>query len=277
MRRIGLFYNPLSEQSVELSGALSQWLHAQGIEIWRGAAHEWREHPDECSDLDLLIALGGDGTVLRAARLAIMNGGVPVLPVALGRLNFMAELNPDELVAGLQILLGGGGWHDERTLLEASAYCNGVQLQRVLALNEVIVARSEINRVIGIEVELYNAKLTTYQADGVILATATGSTGYALSAGGPIIDPRSRAVVLVPIAAHLTNIPSLVLHEDAELILRLRGRYNAAFSADGREPVPLHPDDYVRIRRAPEICVFARVHPPHSFYSRLAQRLRRDD
>ncbi len=125
-------------------------------------------------------------------------------------------------------------------------------------------------------IEIYDARLTSYHADGVIVSTATGSTAYALAAGGPIIDPRSRALALVPIAAHLTNLPSLVLHEDAVITLTLRSRHQAAFSADGRESVPLQEGDVVEVRRSAQVCVFARVHPPSTFYERLTQRLRRE-
>jgi NAD+ kinase len=278
MQRVGVLYNPLSEQSTRLSEEIANWLSAQGVGVWRGVSHEGREEPSRLEGMDLLVALGGDGTVLRAARLAIPHG-VAVLPVALGRLSFMAELQPGELYTGLTTLLGGGGWRDERTLIEATihhAHEGGAGPEQMLALNEMVVARGEINRVVGIDIEIYHAHLTTYHCDGVIVASATGSTAYALAAGGPLIDPRSRALVLVPIAAHLTNIPSLVLHEDAVVTLRLRSRHAAAFSADGRESVPLHEGDVVEIRRAPQVCVFARVHPPSTFYAMLAQRLRRE-
>ncbi len=275
MQRIGVLYNPLSAESLDLSGRIGAWLEARGLEVWRGISQEGREHPGLVAGLDLLIALGGDGTVLRAARLAIPCG-VPVLPVALGRLNFMAELTPADVFDGLTVLLDGGGWRDERALLEATVLCAGQPPRRALALNEALVARGDINRVVVVDVEIYHALLTTYHADGVIVATATGSTAYALSAGGPLVDPRSRALTLVPVAAHLTNIPSLVLHEDAEVTLRLRSRHPAAFSADGREAITLHAGDVVEVRRAAAVCTFARVHAPQWFYEQLPQRLRRE-
>jgi len=278
MQRIGVLYNPFSEPSTRVSVEIAEWLRGRGIEVWRGVSHEGREEPHALEGLDLLIALGSDGTVLRAARLAIPYS-IPVLPVALGHLSFMAELQPEELVSGLETLLGGGGWLDERTLLEATIFHDGHgggAPERSLALNEILLARGEINRVVAIDVEIYDARLTTYHADGFIVATATGSTAYALASGGPIIDPRSKALALVPIAAHLTNIPSLVLHEDAVITLKLRSRHAAAFSADGRESIPLHEGDVVQVRRATQVCVFARVHPPSTFYAMLTQRLRRD-
>jgi NAD+ kinase len=275
MRRIGVLYNPLSEASVRLSSGLAEWLRSLGVEVWRGISREGRAEPEALEGMELLVALGGDGTVLRAAHLAIPRG-IPVLPVALGHLSFMAELRPEELYEGLQILMDGGGWRDERTLITATVHTAGAAPRQFIALNEVLVARGDINRVVAIDIIVYDAHLTTYHSDGVIVATATGSTAYALAAGGPIIDPRSRALAMVPIAAHLTNLPSLVLHEDAVVTLRLRSRHQAVFSADGRESVPLHEGDHVEARRAQQVCVFARVHPPSTFYARLSQRLRRD-
>jgi NAD+ kinase len=275
MRRIGVLYNPLSEASVRLSAGLAEWLRSLGVEVWRGISREGRAEPEALEGMELLVALGGDGTVLRAAHLAIPRG-IPVLPVALGHLSFMAELRPEELYEGLQILMDGGGWRDERTLITATVHTAGAAPREVIALNEVLVARGDINRVVAIDIIVYDAHLTTYHSDGVIVATATGSTAYALAAGGPIIDPRSRALAMVPIAAHLTNLPSLVLHEDAVVTLRLRSRHQAVFSADGRESIPLHEGDHVEARRARQVCVFARVHPPSTFYARLSQRLRRD-
>jgi len=260
---------------MRLSEELEHWLQQRHITVWRGVSHEGRIHHAAIERMELLIALGGDGTVLRAARLSMDGCAVPVLPVALGRLNFMAELTPEELYSGLTTLLDGGGWYDQRTLLEATVYCSHAAPRRFLALNEILVARGEVNRLVNVDVELYDTPLTAYHADGVVVATATGSTAYALSAGGPIIDPRSRALVMVPVAAHLTNLPSLVLDEDAWLRLLVRSRHPASFSADGREAINMHEGDIVEVRRAEQVVRFARVHSISTFYTRLSQRLRR--
>lgn len=277
MQRVGVLYNPFSEASTRVSVEVAAWLNERGIRVWRGVSHEGREEPRVLEGLDLMIALGGDGTVLRAARLSIPHG-IPVLPVALGHLSFMAEIAPEELIGGLELLMRGEGWYDERSLIEATIVHEGHDgaPEQVLALNEILLTRGEINRVVAIDVEIYDARLTTYHADGIIAATATGSTAYALAAGGPIIDPRSRALLLVPLAAHLTNIPSLILHEDALIRLRLRSRHAAAFAADGRAGIPLHEGDVVEVRRAQQVCTFARVRPPSTFYAMLTRRLRRE-
>ncbi len=278
MHRIGVLFNPLSEKSVQISLEVAEWLRLRNCEVWRGISHGARAEPPLPKDIELIIALGGDGTVLRAARLAIENGSIPILPVALGHLNFMADVEPKNLFASLEVLLDGGGWHDERSLLDSTLYHRhegGRPSQHALALNEILLARGDINRIIIVDVEIYGAHLTTYHADGLLVATATGSTAYALAAGGPIIDPRSRALVLVPVAAHLTNIPSLVLHEDAVVTLRVQSRYQAALSADGHTAIALHEGDEVMIRRAKQTCVFARVRAQSDFYSRMMQRLQR--
>lgn len=274
MRRIGVLYNPLSDISVRVSFEVAEWLSTRGLDVWRGLSHEGRANPAMMAGMDLLIALGGDGTVLRAARLAL-DDQIPVLAIALGHLSFMAELSPDELYDGIETLLRGGGWHDERTLIEARLLRPDGPEQRYVALNEIVLTRGEPGRVVLVDVEIYDNALTTYHADGVIVATATGSTAYALAAGGPIVDPRSRSLVLVPVAAHLTHLPSLVLDEDAIVRLRLRSRHPAQIIADGRDGVTLHDHDLVEVRRSHKTCIFARVHPPSTFYTRLARRLRR--
>ena len=275
MQRIGVLYNPLSESSVRVSSELAAWLGREGREVWRGASHEGREAPELMGALDLLVALGGDGTVLRAAHLAF-GSSTPILAVAMGHLSFMAELGTDELERGLRVLLDGGGWRDERALIEATLEREGSPHQKLLALNEVVITRGALPRVVIVDTLLDDALLATYHADGVLVSTATGSTAYALAAGGPIVDPRSNALVLVAVAAHLTNVPSMVLHEDAQLQLVLRSRHQALLAVDGRDTLPLQEGDVVRVRRSQLRCTFARVYPPGHFYASLSQRLRRE-
>jgi NAD+ kinase len=225
-------------------------------------------------DADLMVAMGGDGTVLRAARLAIPTN-LPVLPVALGHLSFMAEVGPEELYTSLELLLSGGGWHDERALIDAALWRGGEQVLDFVALNEVVLSRSEVSRVVNVEVSIDGSLLTNYLSDGVIVATATGSTAYALAAGGPIVDPRSRSLVLVPVAAHLTNVPSMVLYSGAVVTLALRSRHHASIAIDGRGNLPLREGDEVVARRSSKVCTFLRLRPSNQFYTQLAAKLRR--
>ncbi len=272
--KIGLLYNPFSDTCVRFSEAATTWLRARGHDAWRAASHIGRED-DSLECVDLVVTAGGDGTVLRGVRLA-ERCRIPILPVALGHLNFMAELEPDTFYDGITTVLDGGGWRDERTMIEGVVdHVDGRPAMTFLALNEIVIARRDINRLINVDVRIYDAHLTTYHADGVMVSTATGSTAYALSAGGPILDPRSSNMVLVPVAAHMTSINSFVLHDDATVQLTLRGRHSAAVYADGDDHHPLQEGDVLTIKRSQRTCAFARVYSPSTFYARLTQRLRR--
>lgn len=274
MQRIGVLYNPLSDRSRRLSGEVATWLRGQDVKVWHGTSEEGRVQLAVFQDMDLLIILGGDGTVLRGAHLAIPHQ-VPLLTVALGRLNFMAELTVNGIPDAVRTLRSGGGWYEERTLIDAVLNRGGQEIGKYTALNEVVLSRSDVGRVITIEVELDDIPLTTYRADGVLVATATGSTAYALSAGGPIVDPRANLMVLVPIAAHLTAIPSMVLHKDSVVKLHNTHYHQACLSIDGRESTPLKEYDIVTVSRSRQVCTFARVQPPNELYASFVQRLRR--
>jgi len=273
LERIGVLYNPQSESTRRVAAELEAWLDYRGLRCWSGIASD-PEAARSLEGADLLVALGGDGTVLRAAGLAIP-AGIPMLPVALGHLSFMAEVSPADLYTSLEQILQDECWIEQRALAEAIVRHGGHE-ERYVALNEVLIGRVDIARVIMVDVQVDDIPMTTYHADGVLVATATGSTAYSLAAGGPVLDPRSRALVLVPVAPHLTNVPSLVLHEDAHLDLEVASRYPAALSVDGRIGLPLATGDSVAVRRADETACFVRVRPPSYFYQSLTRRLRRE-
>lgn len=275
MRRIGVLYNPQSPASIVYSKELTAWLLDRERFVWRGISQEARNEPESLDGIELLIALGGDGTVLRAARLAIPRG-IPVIAVGLGRLNFMADLQPDTAHEGLERLLAGDFWIEERALLTATFVQHGHHVETYTCLNEVVLARGDISRMVIVDVTIDGTPLTTYYADGVIVATATGSTAYALAAGGPVLDPRSKALLLKAVAPHLTTLPSLVLHEDTEVLLRLTSRQPAAYSIDGYFNQTMAYGEELLLRRAPEVCRFAHVYPPSQFYAMLTKRLRRE-
>ncbi|MFQ3660931.1 MAG: NAD(+)/NADH kinase [Chloroflexaceae bacterium] len=276
LRRVAILYNPFSSISIERSARLAEWLRSRDIAVWRGVSQEARDAPGVLNDTDLMVAMGGDGTVLRAARLCFPLD-IPVLAVALGHLSFMAEVQPDEVEQAIELVDQGGGWYDERSLIRASLYRQDIRIADFTALNEVVLSRSEISRIVNVQVSVDGSPLTTYHADGVLVATATGSTAYALAAGGPIVDPRSRALLLVGIAPHLSRVPSMVLHEDAVVTLQLHSRHHANLAIDGRENLSLQEGDEVVVRRSPRVCTFVRLRPSSQFYSQLVARLRRDE
>jgi NAD+ kinase len=177
---------------------------------------------------------------------------------------------------GITKLLRGEGWYEQRTLIHAAVQRQGRTLEEFTALNEVVLSRGDISRTLTVEVFVDDIPLTTYRADGVIVATATGSTAYALSAGGPIMDPRVQALTLVPVAAHLTAVPAMVLHENSMVRFLAHPHYHAAFSVDGRDDGLINEGDEIRITRSQQVCTFARVRPPAQLYASFVQRLRRE-
>ncbi len=273
--RIGIFYNPLSPQAVAFGEELEAWIVSLGIPTWRGAPSDARDIPAPLTECSLLVCLGGDGTALRAARVAIPYG-TPMLPVALGHLSFMAEVTPEEARPAIKRIIADDFWIDERTLAWARLEPVVGTPNEWTALNEVLIGRGDLARAVIVEVSIDGVPMTEYHADGIIISTATGSTAYALAAGGPVLDPRSHVLSLVSIAPHLTNVPALVLHEDAEISLRLRSRYAASLSVDGQISIPLQIDDVIKVRRSTQVARFARVRSPEYFYQTLTKRLRRN-
>ena len=207
---------------------------------------------------------------------------MPIVGVNLGHLGFMTEVSGDEIMDRLPALLKGDGWIDERTMLqvqmsegEAKA---GLDLAEPLyCLNDVVLGRGAVSRVVYIEAAVNGEPLTTYKADGVIVATATGSTGYSLAAGGPIIYPQADEILIKPVSAHLTMAYALVLPSTAVIELKVRTDHEAVLSVDGQVSFVLQDGDRITVRRSPYVARFLRIFPPDFFYRALEQRLKLRD
>jgi NAD+ kinase len=204
---------------------------------------------------------------------SIIPGQTPIVGINLGKLGFMTELDADEAIEKLPRLLDGEGWTDERAMLQAELDSNGKK-QVFHALNDVVVARGEVVRLIRVDVTIDGQSLTTYKTDALIAATATGSTGYALAARGPILYPQSRDFLLVPVAPHLSLSHPLVLQEKSEVKLRPDTYHAAVLSIDGHVNLPLASRDTVTVRRSPYVTRFLRLRPREAFYGRLEDKLR---
>ena len=183
----------------------------------------------------------------------------------------MTELSADDAVRKLPALLAGEGWIDERAMLEAELS----PADRVFyALNDVVVARGAIARVVYVEASIDGEPVTTYKADGVIVATATGSTGYSLAAGGPILHPQAKEFLLLPLLPHLSSAYTLVLPSTAVAKLRIDTAHQATLSIDGHINLPLTSGATITVKHSPHTARFLRIHPETSFYSSLEQRLK---
>ena len=270
MKRVGILYHPKIEKAKAFSGELEKFLSAQSISFWTCSAWEEDLAKAQIAGSDLILSIGGDGTILRAVR-AIVPGEVPVVGINLGNLGFMTELMADEAFDKLPRLLGGEGWIEERAMLEAELPSQGKIFH---ALNDVFVGRRSLSRLVQIETRVDGEILATHRADGVIVATATGSTGYLLAAGGPILYSEARQMVFKPICPHLTPDNAVVLPPQAKIQLKVTTTHEAMLSIDAQVELPLASGDEVRVKLSPYVGRFLRIRPRAYFYSYLESRLK---
>lgn len=274
MKRVGIVYHPLNKDALSQAQELARFLDRRGISSWLCSAWEGEPVREQVAGTDLILTTGGDGTILRVAQ-AVVPHPIPITGINLGKLGFMTELGADEALERLPALLAGEGWIDERAMLEAELTATGDGPEtRLLALNDVVIARGEIARIIDIEASVDGEPLTTYNADGVIVATATGSTGYSLAAGGPILHPQADELLLVPILPHLSLNHTLVLPPTAVVKLKLSTTHKATLSIDGHISFPLASGATITVKHSPSKTRFLRLRPRASFYSSLERKLR---
>jgi NAD+ kinase len=267
-RRIGIAFNPASNTARDLAERVAAEIASRGLETWTTDLSQERD-TDRVARSDLMMCFGGDGTVLRCARLAIEAEPL-ILGVNMGRLGFLTELEGYEVAARLDEILGEGGRVEERALLEASVPASG---ERFFALNEIVIGRATLSRAIQLAVDVDSVRIADYRCDGVIVATATGSTAYALSVGGPILPPESHDIVVVPVAPHLAAQHAVVLPETEVVHVTLEPRQEAVLSVDGESDLALHENDAVVARISPYHARFLRFHKRTDFYVRMAARL----
>ena len=279
MNKIGCYYHPKLPQdsgrrvAEELCAAAAPHVG----ETWSASALDEEATRRHIPDTDLLFCIGGDGTLLRAAR-AVAPHETLLLGVNLGRLGFLTELDADAARERLPEILDGAGRVEERVMLHAQivaaeATDGGETAARHDALNDVVIGRVTLGRTVQITVRVDGAPLADYRADGVIIATATGSTAYSLSVGGPILPPESREILMTPVAPHLAPHNSVVLPPTAVVEVQLAPGQEATFSIDGERDLDLAPGETVRVTLGPHRARFLRLGPPTEFYKRLAYRL----
>ena len=246
--RIGFAYNPTDPEARELLARGMAWCDAHGAETWDAAAEDRDRIAANCEGSDLVCVLGGDGTFLRTAG-AIGGRGAPALGVNLGRVGFLAKVEADGLERALDQVAAGDYAIDERFRIEATVLRADGTSETHACLNEVVVARGARVRMIQVEVDVSGSHLATYVADAVVVATPTGSTAYSFSAGGAILDPRLRNVIITPVAAYLTSLHSVVAGEEHVVIMSLRSAGSGAVvSVDGQWDLALTTGDRVAVR-----------------------------
>lgn len=276
-RHVGLLYAPGIGEAQQLASAVETELTRQGLSVWRGSPDEAGGSDHETlSACDLLLTLGGDGTALRAAHLAAPLG-IPLVCVGMGHLSFMAELTPEDVWQKLPTLIEGNYWLEERSMIEGSVVREDQQIACCLALNEIVLGRERCALTLRVAARVNGAHMITYVCDAVMVATATGSTAYAVSAGGPIVFPTSRNMLVLPVAAHLSLLPPLIIPEETLVELEVVNGSGAGVNADGHPQSDLLPKDIVRIRRSATACYFARLQDRNYFFRTLKARLYREN
>jgi NAD+ kinase len=310
-QRIGLVVHEGRAAAVAAAQQVREWALAQGVEVsevdvwdpdWASGGHRRnaRDEMEATGHPDLILTIGGDGTFLRGARVA-MADGVPVLGVNVGRVGFLTEVEPAEMCPALQVILDGRALIEERLVLTMRAartleipeemqalLCygrgpllppptfrqqdgEGVALD-INAVNDIVFEKLARDRQASVAVEVDGTPFAAYSADALIVASPTGSTAYNFAAGGPVISPRTRAVVFTPVAPHMVFNRSVVVSTEESVRVRvLRRSGQVAVSVDGQLRGVLDPGDWVSVHAAPQPVRMVRVRPI-DFYARLRQR-----
>jgi NAD+ kinase len=272
IKQIAIFTRPGHDEASVLAAVVADWLTERGVAAW--LAPDWQPDPQDerLTQADLLIIVGGDGSILRAGRLAAPFD-LPLFAINMGRVGFLSEASPDNWPEKLDQVLQGNCWWEKRLMLRATAWRGGQFLGDLSALNDVVVGRGPQARVIRMRLYVDGSHITTYTADGLIAATPTGSTAYSLAAGGPLLPPQLQNFLVIPVAPHLTFDRALVLHQEAEVTIEMEGDRVAMLTADGQDLIALQGGDKVIVSKHNCESRFARIENSSYFYHRLMERL----
>lgn len=249
MKRLGFAYNPTQDSALELRERAIGWCQVRRIDAWAVPASETDENTERLAHTDAVVVLGGDGTFLHAAR-AAATADIPILGINSGKVGFLSKAEQNDLEDVLGILVDGDYEFEPRMMLDATVIDgSGARSPRsYMALNEAAVVRGASPRVVRGEVKVGGSHVATYICDGIVVASPTGSTGYSFSAGGPVLDPTSRNLVVTPIAAYLSALRSSVVGAHHTVRVTVEAAHDCLVSIDGREDIPLAVGDAVEVR-----------------------------
>ena len=268
------------EEGQRIAAEVGQWMEQRGIRVSYDTQtalalgrRDGVPRTGLTADTDLVIVVGGDGTLLSMARSAVPLG-IPILGVNFGSLGFLTELQPDELLEGLEKVLEGRCSIDERQALLVRHLRGGKVLHEYALLNDAVLAKSALARIVNLDIRIDGDRVATYTSDGLILATPTGSTAYNLSAGGPILDPRMSAIVISPICPHTMTHRPLVVPGSVTVGVTLRSAEEAVYlTLDGQIGFAFESDDELRVDQHPNPARLVRI-GGRSFFEVLRRKLR---
>jgi NAD+ kinase len=273
VKRIGFAFNPTQAAAPALRERALAWCEANDIDAWATPAGDGPDDPDLLARTDAIVVLGGDGTFLRAA-CSIADLDVPILGVNLGKVGFLSKVEHQDLETVLAQLKADDYDLELRLMLEVRVIRaqGDVAEAPVVALNEAAIVRGAHARVMHVVVDVGDSRVATYVCDGIVVASPTGSTGYSFSAGGPIIEPTSRNLVVTPIAAYLTPLRSSVVGPQHVVSVRVEAAHDAQVSIDGREDIRLAIGDRVEVRAREKPVAFIQPRGALPFWDLLRQK-----
>lgn len=278
-RRIGVVEAPHRPETAGLAAGLAAQVTQAGARVWQAPSWDDAAVSRELPDTDLVICFGGDGTLIRGAHLAAPLG-VPIAGVNFGRMGFLTEFLPEDLSERLPALLAGQYWIEERVTLAVEHMRDGTVAGRYTAINDALVGRGRVNRVVRLNCWVDGQYMTSYAADGLLLATPTGSTASNLAADGPVLPPDMDALILVPVMPFVSFRNALVLNGESRVDVQVEGLpdppyHEAILSVDGATTSMVMDGDRLSFTRGAIRCRFARVRPKHYFHAMLVPKLQR--
>jgi NAD+ kinase len=280
-RNIGIISRPRRSNLSEVVPPLLAWLKDRGIHVVYdqetasslSEPSEGRSREQVAAASDLLLVLGGDGTLLAAARVAAPRG-IPILPINMGSLGFLTSFMLEELYPALEDILAGRLTISERVMLHAELQRGGKTLDKQTVLNEVVINKGALARMIELELSIDKDFVCRYRADGLIVASPTGSTAYSLSAGGPIVHPSVEAFIITPICPHTLSDRPVVVGDISVIEVKLSAGTESVFlTLDGQKGIPLQATDRVRISRAQQLLKLIQT-PNKSYFEILRNKLK---
>jgi|SRR3990170_3451486 len=267
-RRIAIGVHPQMPEAAAEAEIIAQFLNERGVNAFWGKIYDTSFRQRLETETDLCIALGGDGTMLRAGHLCAPLH-IPILGINLGRFGFLAEVKRDDWRTTLPLLLEGRYWLEGRMMLQATHLRGAQTLDSWIVLNEVVICRGQFVRPVTLRAHVDGYPLATYIADGLIVATPTGSTAYALAVGGPIMPPDLRNILIVAVAPHLSVDRAIILSEGSVVNVTVNTTHQAVLSIDGQPPVTMVDGDQVRVEANHDTACFVRFRDRGYFYRNI--------
>lgn len=272
---IGVLAHPLRPQTYPIAEQLQAVIRARGLHAWVYTAWKPEDVAHHIPQTDLVIAIGGDGAMLRSSRVCSAYG-VPILGINMGQLGFLTEITDyTQWQDQLETVLRGDYWIETRAMLTAQVFRRDQIIAESDALNDVVISGSTVGRMIRLKTYVDNDWLTTYHADALVVATATGSTAYALALGGPILPPELRNILIVPSAPHLSMERPIVLADGARVAVNPMAinDNHMLISVDGQTLCHIETDDVIQIQVSDKNSQFVRLRGRNYFYRALLDRL----